>query len=293
MISNPAPIDIQKMASKNKKSNIYRYFILTYLISWGLWSPFYFSDTINEFWVLPGAWGPTLAALFLTYLDNGKKGLRALLRKLLIWKVPFKYYIFSVFGLLLIGIVSIVIHKLSGGNVPDPNAILKGMGLSEGQVILAIVLSPLFFLINTLLGGPVAEELGWRGYAQGMMQQYYSPNLSGLIIGFLWCLWHLPLIIFLPKAVGFMPVLAYIPLMSAMGVIFSWLYNKTRGSVLLAILLHGGMNFTHGFLGADVLSDKNLLTIQVVLIILVAVFLARSNKEPFDNSTYNSELKNS
>ena len=228
--------------------------------------------------VLPGAWGPTIAALILTYRSHGKTGIKQLLKKLLIWRVPFKYYIFSIFGILFIGTIAVLIHKALGGDLPSSAAILQGMGLAEGQLMVAILLSPLFFLINTLLGGPIAEELGWRGYAQEMMQQKYNPNLSGLVIGFLWSIWHLPLILFLPKAVGNMSVLAYIPLMTAMGVIFSWLYNRTKGSVLLAILLHGGMNFTHGFLGADALSDKNLLVIQVGLIIIVAIILSRSNK---------------
>ncbi|MDN3688346.1 CPBP family intramembrane glutamic endopeptidase [Cyclobacterium jeungdonense] len=269
--------------SKRNNLNIFKYFGLTFLISWSLWSPFYFSNEVSEFWVLPGAWGPTIAALILTYYDYGKKGIRELLRKLLIWKVPVKYYIFSIFGIFFLGLIAVLFHKTFVGRFPDAEIILKGMGLSEGQVGLAILLSPIFFLVNTLFGGPIAEELGWRGYAQGMMQKNFSPNLSGLIIGFLWSIWHLPLILFFPKAIGSIPILIYIPLMTAMGVIFSWLYNRTKGSVLLAVLLHGGMNFTLGFLGADVLSNKDLLMTQVGLIMVVAIILSQTNKKEEPN----------
>ncbi|UII80409.1 CPBP family intramembrane glutamic endopeptidase [Flagellimonas sp. CMM7] len=271
------------MTASKKKPILYKYFALTFIISWSLWSPFYFSQEISEFWVLPGAWGPTIAALILTYLNRGKAGIAELLRKLLKWKASFKYYIFSIFGVLLIGIITVLIHKTTGGEFPDSKIVLEGMGLSEGQIGLAIMLSPIFFLINTLLGGPIAEELGWRGYAQEMMQRKFTPNISGLLIGFLWSIWHLPLIVFLPKAVGHMPVLAYIPLMTAMGVIFSWLYNRTKGSVLFAILLHGGMNFTHGFLGSNALSDSNFLMIQVTLIVVVAILLSQWNKTKFSS----------
>lgn len=262
------------------KTNIYKYFILTFFISWILWSPLYFSGNVSEFWVLPGAWGPTFAAIILTYTNKGKSGVKKLFRKLLIWKVQFKYYFFSIFGILITGLLSVIIYKVVGGELPDFSIILTGMGLQEGDWTLALILLPVFFLINTLLGGPIAEELGWRGYAQEMLQRKYNPNISGLIIGFLWSLWHLPLIIFLPKAVGSVPLLAYIPLMTAMGVIFSWLYNKTKGSVLLAILLHGGMNFAHGFLGAAVFSNSKLLSIQVSLIIILAIILSKRNKNP-------------
>ena len=264
----------------NTLQNIYNYFILTILISWTLWSPLYFSENINEFWVLPGAWGPSIAAIVLTLVNTGKVGIKKLFKKLLIWRVHFKYYFFSIFAILIIGLLSVIIYGLFGGELPDIAIVLKRMGLEAGDLGLALLLLPIFFLINTLLGGPIAEELGWRGYAQGLLQEKYNPNRSGLIIGFLWSMWHLPLFIFLPKAVGAIPIWAYIPLMTAMGVIFSWLYNNTKGSVLLAILLHGGLNFAHGFLGADVFSDLKLLSIQVFLIIVLAILLSKRNKKP-------------
>ncbi len=272
------------ITKNNERASIVKYFVLTFLISWILWSPLYFSEEASEFWALPGAWGPTIAAIILSYMNLGKDGVRKLLKKLFIWKVPFKYYIFSIFGVLFVGILAILFYRITGGSFPDFSVVLKGMGLSEGDLMLALLLAPLFFLINTLLGGPIAEELGWRGYAQGMLQKNYSPNISGLIIGFLWSIWHLPLFFFLPQAVGSVPLWAYIPLMTAMGVIFSWLYNRTRGSVLLAILLHGGMNFAHGFLGADILSDRNLLLIHVSFIIILAIILSLKNKKPAASS---------
>lgn len=252
------------------------YFILTFIISWGLWSPLYFSDDVGALLVLPGAWGPTFAAIILVLRKEGRSGLKQFLRKLLIWKVSIKYYLFAILGLLALGLIAVAIHVLLGGNPIDAALILKGMGLEEDAAMMAIVLFPLFFLINTLLGGPVAEELGWRGYAQPALQKKYSPVVTGIIIGLFWSLWHLPLMIFMPQAVGNLPAIAYIPLMTSMGVVFAWLYNHTRGSVLLAILLHGGMNFTIGVLGGSLLTDRNLLSIYVVLIILLALFLGWS-----------------
>lgn len=264
--------------------NIYKYFGLTILISWTLWSPLYFSEKVNEFWVLPGAWGPTIAAIVLTLINTGKVGLKKLFKKLLIWKVNIRYYFFSIFGILIIGLISVAVYGLLGDKLPEITVVLEGMGLEYGDFGLALLLLPVFYLINTLLGGPIAEELGWRGYAQELLQNKYSPNVSGLIIGFIWSIWHLPLFIFLPKAVGSIPIWFYIPLMTSMGLVFSWLYNKTNGSVLLAILLHGGLNFAHGFLGADVFKDLKLLSIQVSLIIILAVILSRRNKNPVANN---------
>ena len=260
-----------------KIKSIHTYFILTFLISWLCWSPLYFFSDVSEFWVLPGAWGPTIAAFIVTYFEYGRTGIKRLFRKLLIWKVPVRYYLFSIFALLVLGAASLLIYNYFTKDLINPSTVLVKMGLSEQQMALGILLFPIFFLINTLIGGPIAEELGWRGYAQEMLQQKYNPNITGIIIGLFWSLWHLPLIVFLPQAVGHMPIWGYLPLMTAMGLIFSWLYNRTNGSVLLAIFFHGSMNFTHGFLGSDFLSNHVLLCLQVALVIALAIILSINN----------------
>ena len=263
------------MKNQNKSQLLY-YFLLTFVISWLLWSPFYFFEDVSEILVLPGAWGPTLSAIILSYLWGKGSGVKDLIKRLLIWRVSWKYYFFAIFGILVVGVVAVLLHISLGGSPPNSDLILEGMGLSPSDGMLAIYLFPVFFLVNTLFGGPVAEELGWRGFAQPLAQESYNKVAAGLIIGLVWSLWHLPLIIFLPKAVGNLPILAYVPIMTAMGVIFSWLYNQTRGSVLLAILLHGGMNFAMGFLGGSVFTDRRLLLIYVILIIILAIVLGRS-----------------
>lgn len=262
---------------KTPQKRVLQFFGLTFLISWALWSPFYFNPDLSEFWALPGAWGPTLAALILTGAAKGKKGLRVLLGKLRIWRVSLKYYAFATLGILGVGLLSLLTYRAITGQWMDTGVVLEGMGLSTDQWMLGIVLLPLFFVVNTLLGGPIAEELGWRGYAQDRMQGFLSPNQTGMLIGFLWSLWHLPLFYFLPQGVGHMPILPYFISMLAMGVIFSWFYNHTKGSVLLSILLHGGMNFAEGFLGADLLQDDTLRTIHIFFIVVLALVLSRRN----------------
>ncbi|ASC70097.1 hypothetical protein XM38_010270 [Halomicronema hongdechloris C2206] len=48
--------------------------------------------------------------------------------------------------------------------------------------------------------GPV-EEIGWRGFALPMLQQQYSGFRASIILGFLWALWHVPVIV-LGRSVG-------------------------------------------------------------------------------------------
>ena len=96
---------------------IVQFYVLTFAISWLLWSPFYFVEDLAEFWALPGAWGPTIAAIILTGLHSGTKGIKTLLRKLTIWKVPFKYYAFAIAGILGIGLLSLLCFRVIVGGL--------------------------------------------------------------------------------------------------------------------------------------------------------------------------------
>lgn len=106
------------------------------------------------------------------------------------------------------------------------------------------------------------------------MQARMGAGLAGLTIGFIWSLWHLPLFYYIPSAVADLPIGHYIPLVSALGVLFAWLYNCTGGSVLLCILLHAGVNFSIGVIGVDALAaDTGVLTIFVALLGALALVL--------------------
>lgn len=79
-------------------------------------------------------------------------------------------------------LLSLLTYRVATGQWIDTTIVLEGTGLSRDQWMLGIALSPLFFVVNTLLGGPIAEELGWRGYARSRMQGFLPPNQTGLAI---------------------------------------------------------------------------------------------------------------
>ena len=74
----------------------------------------------------------------------------------------------------------------------------------------------------------------------------FDFGASSLILGLLWALWHLPF--FWAPAWNFPPtlpnvglfVIAWIPLT----IIMTWIFNNTKGSVLIAILGHWSFDFT-------------------------------------------------
>ena len=47
--------------------------------------------------------------------------------------------------------------------------------------------------LTYLLGGPVQEEIGWRGFALQRLEARLSPVAASLALGLLHCFWHAPL----------------------------------------------------------------------------------------------------
>jgi uncharacterized protein len=93
----------------------------------------------------------------------------------------------------------------------------------------------------------LAEEPGWRGAASDAWQDRTRPVRAALGIGAFWALWHLPLHFVegsYQHSVGFGSVRFWLTNLALvqLGVLFLWLANGARGSILVAILAHAGFN---------------------------------------------------
>ncbi len=252
--------------TRTRKHPLLAFFLLTFVLAWSIWIAVgLLVPQVTTALILPGAWAPTIAALVLTGMRDGRAGVRTLLGSLRRWRVGVHWYLIAIFGPTIVALLAILIHVLLGGAAPPLEAIAARFGLPSAQTHLLFVLLPFIFL-GTIAGGAIAEELGWRGYAQPRLQASLSPARAGLVIGVIWSLWHLPLFVVLPSAAGDIPLGWFVPLVTGWGVLFGWLYNRTGGSTLLCILFYAGVNFVTGALGLVTVSgDRQLLTIFVVL----------------------------
>ena len=95
------------------------------------------------------------------------------------------------------------------------------------------------------------EEVGWRGFALPRMQKFYSPLIASLIIGAFWALWHLPLYFngqytaasnTGPAALA--GILFRFEWSLPLSVIFTWVYNRANGSLLIMVLFHVLLDWT-------------------------------------------------
>lgn len=220
------------------------FFLLTFAIAWSLWLPLGLFAPEHYLWSLPGAWAPTISALILVGLLEGRNGLRKFLRKVIHWRVGIQWYLVVLFGIAAIAYLAIGAGMLFG--IPVPEISLPG-GLPREALPAAL---PIIFFINIFLGGPLAEDIGWRGYILPKMRGQMNALNASLIIGVVWAVWHLPFFIFpgWGSIVGDTPFLWFALLTTGWSVLFAWVYVNTE-SILMPVLFHAAINTTLGTLG--------------------------------------------
>lgn len=174
---------------------------------------------------LCAVYSPALAAFVLVARHGGSQGLRRFLSRLFLWRSHAGWYAFILIGIPVLTLVGVAL-KGTLGEVEFPFS-------PAYHVFPAIALA--------LAVGPV-EEFGWRGVALPLLQQRYAPFWAGLILGAIWAIWHLPAFIIGGTPQSGWSVLPYVFGIVAVSVIMTALFNSTRGSILLAALVHFQLN---------------------------------------------------
>jgi membrane protease YdiL (CAAX protease family) len=233
------------------------FFVLAYVFSWWPW-PLYILGLAASPVI---GFGPFFAAVVVLALTGGKAGVVALLRRMVRWRVAPVWYAVALLLPVAINVAATVLNVLLGARPPSP----AELGAWPGLI-------PTFFLLLLVPGlGGAWEEPGWRGYALPKLQASRSALLASLILGVGWAFWHLPLMV-----TGVIPWsdIAYVIVQS---VVYTWLFNNTRGSVLLVMLFHTMNNVISGgffhamFSGADWVRQGWLLVALWCAVALIAV----------------------
>jgi membrane protease YdiL (CAAX protease family) len=262
-----------------KQNPIPAFFVLTFAIAWSIWLPLGFLAPGNILLTIPGAWAPTFSALILIGLSEGWSGIREFLNRILRWRVGFQWYLIVLFGVAVIAYLAIGLGTLFG--VPAPEITLPN-GLPREALIGFL---PVVFVINIFVGGPLAEDIGWRGYILPKMRERMNALNASLIIGILWAVWHVPYFIFpgWNAATGNIPFHWFALLTTSWSVLFAWVYVNTE-CILMPVLFHAAINTTLGTLGVLGQSNQSQipLLLNIVLTWLAVVFVV---------SIYGKDLK--
>jgi len=188
---------------------------------------------------------PTLAAVLVTYWTKGGDGVKALLKKLTIARVGLGWYLFAIFGMIGVYVLAIFIYNLSGAG---HSSFISESAPDVQLWQLALMSIPMFIVIGLVNG----EELAWRGFAMPRLQARHNALTSSIIMGLLWSLFHLPL--FFTKTGSSQTDMSF-PSFTvstvSITVLYTWLLNNTRGSVLLAYLFHAAQNTWSQIIAVD------------------------------------------
>jgi uncharacterized protein len=215
------------------------YWLLAYALTWVFTIPFVYvwhnvTDQHFAWWMilfLPGAYGPTLAAILVTAATAGPAGVRTLLGKFCNWRAPVGWWLFVAATPLVVVFVAIVVT----GFGPQAAA---NLDLGRAPLVVAVA------LLVALPFGPLPEEPGWRGYALPSLLARHGILASSLVVGFFWTFWHIPMFWFPGAAIpsclqlSLASVLVFLLLLCAQSITFTVVYLQTRGSVPVAITLH-------------------------------------------------------
>ena len=100
-------------------------------------------------------------------------------------------------------------------------------------------LSAVSFVIAVLI---VGEEVGWRGFALPYLLRRQSALVASLVLGVIWALWHLPNFLLPGYPHRGLPIPAFVLMVAAYSILFTWLYGRTAGSLTVAVVFHAAIN---------------------------------------------------
>lgn len=206
-------------------------------------------------------WVPGISAVVVSAILAGQAGVRALLRRFLVWRVGVVWYVIALFMLAALILGGIGLHVLLGGAMPP----IPAAGAPILTILLSFVVTILFAsLINT-------EEIAWRGFALPRLQARYGVLVACVLLAIPESVLHLPY--FWNKDVAFyqtVGVFWFTAFNLALVFIYAFLFNKTNGSLLIVTLAHASQNAW-----ANLLSDNTLRPFQftVALVWMIAIAL--------------------
>jgi uncharacterized protein len=215
----------------SKPQQLIIFFVLTFVIGWLAFIPIF----LNHASPTPGAFiflfSPALAALITAALTNGITGVKEVLGRYLIWKFQIRWYLLVLLLLPAIFLVAAVISFRTH---------LESLWTG----------SPWYFLIASfgyLMIINSGEEVGWRGFALSRLQSVIkNPLVASILLGAIWGLWHLPM--YLNPEQSSFPLILFLLFIIGISIIYSVLFNNTRGSLFMAVVLHASTDIAPRFM---------------------------------------------
>jgi membrane protease YdiL (CAAX protease family) len=233
-----------------------------------------------------GALSSSLAAIVLVLVEGRKGGLRELLVRFLIWRVGLQWWLIALFFAVLPSVAALYLFNLLGGPPVDWSGL---------RPLYTVV--PMFIFLTIAAG--IGEEFGWRGFLLPRLQTRHNALVSSLIVGMAWATWHIPL--FFVKGTsqyewgsqgGLLPaILGYWIFVTISSIQFTWLFNNTKGSVLLAAVLHGANNAWGGYIDVYRGHFAGIITFTAISVLISILIVLMAGAKDLSRTSQRNVLK--
>jgi membrane protease YdiL (CAAX protease family) len=234
------------MKTNGHSREISIFLILTFAFSWVVWggailSGLTFNDSAGKLLYLLGACGPSILGVVLHYRYRRNENNDEFWKSLVDFRrVSPGWWILLLFAYPLIAGLACLL------------SLAFGQGLPGASLLKQIIQNPVLLLPNLvqfLVAGPLAEELGWRGFALPRMFERMGKITASLLLSLIWWAWHLPLFFF-PGSTHFKfgwftpEFWLFLATVVALGLVIGLAYGSNRNSLLAAVTMHFVYNLT-------------------------------------------------
>ncbi len=208
------------------------------------------------------AFGPSLAGLIMAARVQGRAGVRRLADRAVPSWSRLPWYVAVIVGFPAVNLVAArLLAPESIADLPSWDRLLY--------------LLPLTLVTDT---GPLGEEFGWRGFALPRLLRRWRPLAAALVLGAIWWAWHLPTFFIRTLSQSHLSIPVFLLNSLALSVIMTWLYQRTRGDLLLMILVHLTANYC-GAIGVPFNAEVSAEVACAVLIVAGGGLRSRATQE--------------
>jgi CAAX protease family protein len=215
------------------------FFLLSALLSWLPWAPLSVAGLgwtklrCSPYLHLLGGLGPMAAAIAVTAACDGRPGLRLLVERCITVRGKVGSLAIAAGAPILLFVGSaLVLRSLGQGEVAwaDAGTSVEYPALGRGA-----------YWASSILCYGFGEEVGWRGFALPRLQARHTALTSAVLLSVPWAVWHVPLFAFSSglSSMGVGGVLGWFSSLVTGSILLTWLFNRSRGSVLAVALFHG------------------------------------------------------
>lgn len=216
---------------------------------------------------------PFVSAIIVAGIADGTAGIVTLFRRIARWRAPPKWYAAALGGPILLWVTITTVGVLLGTPV---TSLFKDLGSI-----------PLVLLVVTIPG--LLEEFGWRGFAVPAADRSWSIVTTALVVGLLFLIPHVGL--YLPGQIYEDLPIWPLPLLILSGsVLYTWVFVGSRGSALLAGLMHAASNgLTPVSRGIDPVLVWQIQGVVITVFAVAVVLLSARMRRPIAEELFDDD----